>query len=113
MTDRDDEMLDGIFDTARRVSPAPNDALMARVLADAARLTAAPPPVPSVGFWGQISANLGGWPVLGGLATVTAAGLWIGVAPPASVENIAARMMGDTVTVTLLSTDAAFDLGEW
>ncbi|MEM9473669.1 MAG: hypothetical protein AAGA71_00115 [Pseudomonadota bacterium] len=82
MTERDP--LDDFFDAARARPPAPDPALMARVLADAEAQAAAreaPVPVRSGGFAG-ILRGLGGWPALAGFATATAAGVWIGVALP-------------------------------
>lgn len=114
MTDPDDRMLDDLFAQARAQTPQPGDALMARVLADAAAQSA--PGVRQAtqpGFWARLSDTLGGWPALGGLAAATVAGVWVGIAPPASVEDLAASLIGDTVSVTLLSPDTIFDAGDF
>ena len=112
MTDPDDRMLDDLFAVARAGAPQPDDALMARVLADAARVQS-PVAVPeSRGFWVALSDMLGGWPAWGGLATATVAGLWVGIAPPAPVEDLAASVWGNEVSVTLMSAETLFDAGE-
>lgn len=83
--------LDGLFDAARRDSAALPEALSERILADAAQVQAgfAEPPVraPSPGLWRQVMVLLGGWPALGGLAAACAAGVWIGVSPPAFLPD--------------------------
>lgn len=112
MTDDKDDMLNDIFATARAQTPKPDDLLMARVLADAARVSAPVPTISRPGFWARLSDTLGGWPAIGGLAAATVAGVWVGVAPPASVEDLAARMIGDMVTVSLFTPDTEFDTGE-
>ena len=113
MTDPDDRMLDDLFAQARAQAPQPSDALMARVLADAAaQSTPVRSSVRQPGFWARLSDTLGGWPALGGLAAATVAGVWVGIAPPASVEDLAASLIGDTVSVTLLSPDTIFDAGD-
>lgn len=104
MTDDD---LDGLFAEARADSPAPSPALMARILADAAavqpRPAAAPPrrAVPRFGL-GAVLAALGGFGSLAGLASAAVAGLWIGLAPPAAVDDLAASLwpvddVGDSI----------------
>lgn len=113
MTDQRDDMLDDIFAQARAQAPQPGDALMARVLEGAV-----PPASPAhcprrQGLWARLSDSLGGWPALGGLAAATVAGVWIGIAPPDSVENLAASVIGDAVTVPLFSADAMFDVGDF
>lgn len=113
MTDPDDRMLDDLFAQARAQTPQPDDALMARVLADAAAQSASvSSPIHQPGFWARLSDALGGWPALGGLAAATVAGVWVGIAPPAGVEDLAASLIGDTVSVTLLSPDTIFDAGD-
>lgn len=112
MTDPNDDMLDDLFAVARDVAPEPGDALMARVLADAVPPAVAAPVAFRQGIWARVSEMLGGWPAISGLAAATVAGIWVGVAPPASVENLAASVMGDAVTVSLFSTQTLFDTGD-
>ena len=112
MTDPDDRMLDDLFAGARAQMPELSDALMARVLADAAQVQT-PVSVPeSRSVWAALSDMLGGWPALGGLAAATVAGLWVGIAPPAPVEDLAASVWGNEVSVTLLSAETLFYAGE-
>ncbi|OYX42261.1 MAG: hypothetical protein B7Z02_12605 [Rhodobacterales bacterium 32-67-9] len=86
--DRDDEFLEGFFRAARDARPEPSEALMARILADAeAEMPRAPEPMPvtrpaggGAGTLSWIAAAVGGWRGIGGLATATVAGLWLGYA---------------------------------
>ncbi len=88
--DRDDELLEGFFRAAREARPAPSGALMARILADAEAGMPRPPgphplarPAGGGGDGGVLSwlgAAFGGWRGIGGLATATVAGLWLGYA---------------------------------
>jgi hypothetical protein len=54
---------------------------------------------------------VGGWPALSGLAAATVAGVWVGVAPPTSVEDWTAALVGDELSVSLFATETAFDMG--
>lgn len=87
---------------------------MARVMADAARAMPrqAVPAAPQPGRFASWLQALGGWPTMGGLVAAGVAGLWIGVAPPASLENLAADMLGTTEEIDLLGTGLGFDLGD-
>lgn len=96
--------LDTLFATARTQLATPGDDLVARVLADAAAQQQAPT-IPrrhrSRGA-GWLQDLLGGWPALTGVIAAGLAGLWIGAAPPAGVEGLAAELVGTTQTVTFL-----------
>lgn len=87
--------LDALFAAARRSEVPPSDALMARVLADAAGLQPEPAPIVQVvpprktGVWGGLSALFGGGGVLAGLGTVAMAGFYIGFAQPDTVMMLA------------------------
>ncbi|WP_373635276.1 hypothetical protein [Yoonia sp. SS1-5] len=107
MTDPNDKWLDAILDDARDARPQVPDALMARVLADAAAAHAPPEPVMSNAprGWAAIAQLLGGMPALGGLATAAVAGLWLGIAPPPVIETFSAGLFGDTVSVNILEVD--------
>jgi len=62
---------------------------MARMTAQA--LEAQPVPQAAVvaePWWRQMVQALGGWPGAAGLAAACAAGVWIGVNPPAAVEGL-------------------------
>jgi hypothetical protein len=107
MTDRDMDELDALFAAARSHRVAVDGDLMARVLADAA---AAQPLVASPRA--RVSSRdrltralqdlLGGWRPLGGMVAAGLAGLWVGLAPPAGIEGLAARMIGTNQSVILL-----------
>ncbi|MCA0271379.1 MAG: hypothetical protein LCH69_04845 [Proteobacteria bacterium] len=103
--DPNDRGLEAFFAAGRDRAPAPSDALMARVLADAEAEMVRPAEVAVLRPAARPSrlaaaiASIGGWAGLGGLATATAAGVWIGFAgladpleasglitPPLSVE---------------------------
>ena len=86
----DAQQLEDLFAAARETAPMPSRALWERVLADSqAHL---PEPVrpdrgadrarPRQPLLVAISAALGGWGLMAGLATATIAGLWIGYAHP-------------------------------
>lgn len=109
MTDPNDDMLDDLFATARAVAPDPSDELVARVLADAGSISQ--PPVAQRGLWAPLLDMIGGWPAMGGLAAATIAGIWIGVAPPASVQDFTASTFGQPVTVSIFAEDLDFDIG--
>jgi hypothetical protein len=124
MTDRmdgqqDHDDLDDFFGAARRVTPAPSDALMARVLADA--MAAQAPVMVRVqrpGWLAQLRDALGGWPAVGGLATAGVVGLAVGIAAPAGLGDLTAALLGqpaDGYLVDLmpeLDFDIAMDLSE-
>ncbi|WP_291729535.1 hypothetical protein [Leisingera sp. F5] len=91
-TDKALQELDDLFAAARSEPPALPDRLNAAILADAARAqagfqAAAPAQAPRQPLWRQLIEALGGWPALGGLAAASAAGLWIGIAPPSFVPD--------------------------
>ncbi len=114
MTDPNDKMLDDLFAEARDVKPAVSNDLMARVLADANAVQQAKPAdvTPRApGFWFRFFDLVGGWPAIGTLTAATIAGLWFGVAPPAVVDEFAAGLTGDVVSVDLFS-GADFLTGE-
>jgi len=116
MTHPNDDMIDDLLAQARGADPAPSDALMARVLADAAAVQAAsaqPEPVPVQSLWDRAMDAIGGWPALSGLAAATVAGVWIGVAPPATVSDFTAALVGDQVSVDLFSESEFLDGGEF
>lgn len=115
MSDPNEKMLDDMFAQARQVEPAPSDALMARIVADAATVQTVPQPVaqPKPSIWTQISDAIGGWPALSGLAAATVAGVWIGVAPPSSVEEFTASLLGDEVSVDVFTADFGLAAGDF
>ncbi|SLN28220.1 hypothetical protein ROA7023_00944 [Roseisalinus antarcticus] len=105
-------MLGSVFAEARRENQTPSDALMARIMADAAAelprragVAGDPSAAGRTGIASTIWALLGGWAGAGGLAAATVAGLWIGVAPPAGLTDLAAGVLGETITVALVPDD--------
>lgn len=114
MTNPKDDMLDDLFATARTQAAPPNADLRARVLSDAQQVQAGFGAVaaPSrAGLWLRLMDALGGWPAVSGLAAATVAGVWIGIAPPSSIEDLTAGLLGDEVSVSLMSTSLGFDEG--
>ncbi|MEY1556406.1 hypothetical protein AB3Y40_12305 [Yoonia sp. R2331] len=108
-TDNKDEALaDAVLRDVACIAPAPDDALMARVMADAARAPELKDHAARGSIWAQLVASVGGWPAAGGLALAGIAGLWVGVAPPASIEDAAAGLFGTTDTVTLWDDGGIF-----
>ena len=94
MTDRnkdDGAALEVLFDAARAEAPQVPEALMARVLADAA----AQQPAARGSAWRRLLAAFGGMPALGGLVAATCVGFWLGVAPPAGLPDLAGEILGE------------------
>ncbi len=78
-----DREIEGLFAEARRGRDGLPGPLAARIEADALRVQAGWRQMPQRrGIWDQLTALLGGWQGLGGLATAGMAGIWIGLAPP-------------------------------
>ena len=104
-SDRDEMDLDDLFAEARERRPEPGPDLLARIVADAGHVAAerdAPRPAPAMpGLWRDWMRALGGWPAVGGLVASTLAGLWIGVAQPPSLSDLADTVWGEQVSVTL------------
>jgi hypothetical protein len=89
--DRDDARLDALLAEARG-GTSPSDDLVARVLADAARVQAetrpAPPvPAPRPGHLRGLIAALGGWPAVSGVTLAGITGLAVGLAAPDLVDS--------------------------
>ncbi|UWR23500.1 hypothetical protein [Sulfitobacter sp. S190] len=109
MTDRDDDdMLEDVFMQARAAPPVMPDALVRRVLADAATVQ------PRAPWWQQMLRAVGGPAGVGGLVTATVAGFWIGLAPPAQALDPLALVGTDTAAEAELPGLVAFgwDLDE-
>lgn len=118
---RSGDALDVFFDAARAAPEQPSDALMQRVMGDALAVqaaTAAPARTVRGGRGGLVAglwAALGGWPALGGLATATLAGVWIGFSPTLGVSDAMANALGESDTsayVFDLSSDFGFTFAE-
>ncbi len=107
--DRDGLDLDAILEASADGAPVP-DALMARVLADAARVQAgfAPsrvPPRPAMrprlraggrGLAGRLVRAAGGGGACVGLAMATLAGLWVGLTQPAALSPVSQHLWSAT-----------------
>lgn len=112
--DHDLDLLEAAFGAARAAARGPvPDALMARVLADAgtARSPTVPASAPAPRWRGlrALVTAFGGWPALGGLATATVAGFWLGFAPPAPVEE----MLAPGLARAGLAVSEDGDLSDW
>lgn len=93
-----DRTLEAFFEAGRAAAPQPSDDLMARILADAGGARAvAPVARPGRrGLFAGLVAAIGGWPAVASLATATVAGIYIGVSPPAPLEDFAMTYLGTT-----------------
>lgn len=105
-----DDELDRLLATAAKAAPAPSDALMERVLADAlalqpqpAALRTAPPPV-RASHLSRLLAALGGGPALAGLSMAAAFGIALGYLSPTTMDYLT----GSTTDVAEFFPDADF-----
>lgn len=114
MSDPNNKMLDDLFAQVRETQPVPSEALLMRVMADAAHAQPVAKQIPATkqGFWAQVAEAIGGWPSVGGLVAATVAGVWIGVAPPSSVEEFTASLVGDQVSLDPFSASLGFVEGD-
>jgi hypothetical protein len=112
MTDQNDmnARLEAEFAAARRSRHEPSLDLMARVLSDAlahqprpAMARAAAPA--RAGFGTRIFGFLGGWAAMGGLATATIVGFWIGIRPPDMIETPTNALFSQNDTLALVDAD--------
>jgi hypothetical protein len=102
--EQDEAMLEALFEAARADAPEVPVALTALVLADAEALM---PRARPGGLRGWVRA-LGGAPALGGLVSGCLLGLWLGVAPPAGLPDVAGAVLGlDTETAALADENVA------
>lgn len=93
-----DTALEEIFAAGRAATPAPSEALMARILTDAegeiARHAVASDAEPTRrGLFAGVIAALGGWPAVAGMVTATIAGVWIGFASPEQLNTLAGGVL--------------------
>ncbi len=109
MTD-DGHELDDLFRAARASAPQPSAELTARILADALREQPCPVAAPRQRRrWGGVLAALGGWQAVTGLTAAAAAGLWIGINPPAAVAGIAEGLWPEPLSLELIDQMAALE----
>lgn len=115
-SDENDGMLEGLFEAAKVQDLMPSDALMARVLQDAAREqpVLAPFEAKKPGLMPLLWGTLGGWPAMAGLATATVAGVWMGIYPNDYVMDVVAQYTGAESDYYLADTFSVynFDLEE-
>lgn len=112
-----DSDLDDLFAEARTRAPAPSEALMARVLADAATHQPRPFPVverarPRPSGWSSWFAGLRGGALAGaGMMTATLAGVWIGFAQPSSMVSVTdALWQGAVQQIDVVELQPSLDL---
>ncbi len=111
MTDKHDEFgLNAYFDAGRKAAQMPSGDLMARVLADAGaqQMANVPALAAQAGLFTSLWAAIGGWPTVAGMATATLVGVWIGISPPAQLEQFSAAVLGDTGDAYLVDLLPAF-----
>ena len=105
------DALDDLFAVARRTTPPPSEALMARVLADAmemqpkAVVALAPVMLRGPGVWARLAALFGGAGALAGMGTAAMAGLFIGFVQPEGLSVLSDAVLGTPLeTVVLVSS---------
>jgi len=89
MMDFDTDRLEDLFAAARATPPALPDRLQARILADAEQHM----PMARMAWHRTLWQVLGGAAGLSGLVTATAVGVWLGVAPPATLPDLAGQVV--------------------
>lgn len=91
--------LDDLFASAKRDAMQPSAALMARVLADAAREQPQPllRVVPKLSFWAGLAALFGGGGVLAGVGSAAVAGLVLGFVQPVGFGSVTDLLAADTL----------------
>lgn len=102
--------LEAFFAASRKAAPQPSEALIARIVADAgaefaARQTTFSRPSPRAGLGQMLLGVLGGWRAVGGLATATMAGLWIGFAGADRLGDVASGYLGGAGVEVLGTVD--------
>ena len=116
--DTDHTPLEAYFRAARESAPQPDEALIARILADADTVrasAAAPRPARArPGHLAQLFRVIGGWPAAAGLATVAVAGVWLGISPPALLADTAGAYLSSDAAALIIdiSPEAAFGIAE-
>ncbi|MFG6584285.1 hypothetical protein [Sulfitobacter sp. 1A12779] len=109
MSDFDD--LEDFFAAARANPPQVSADLQARVLADA---EAHMPKAPRQPWHQALWQLLGGAAGLSGLATAAAVGVWVGVAPPEGMPDLAGQLVTgtwETETSDLTAADTGSEFG--
>lgn len=111
--------LDALFAAVKSDKALPSDALMARVLADAAAHQPKPAqyhdqtPLAKPGLWAGLSALFGGGGALAGIGSAAVAGLFIGIVQPVDIASFTDSLGGVTLeTVELMPGLDALLAGE-
>ena len=107
--------LDAYFEAGRDAPPLPSEALLGRIMADAeAQLAIAGAQslqvaaVPQRGLFAGFLDAIGGWASVGGMATATIVGVWIGFSQPAGLDLLADQLLGDADAIYLVDLAPAF-----
>lgn len=116
MADNSDDLegLEAFFAAGRSTAPEVSDALMARILGDAAeeqaRILAGRAAQPSATPaarprpWQVLIAALGGGKAVAGLVTAALVGIWLGISPPTQLAALT-----QTVTQNVLGSSTSLD----
>jgi len=117
MTKDDDTELNAAFAQIKSEPVVVRDSLFDRIMLDADNVLAQREDVveavdarPRQSLSAILLDAIGGWPSFSGLAAATVAGLWIGISPPETLNNLSAAIWGSTIEVPLLESDALFGL---
>lgn len=95
--------LDALFAAAKADVAEPSQALMARVMADAAEHQPKPtqrqarPSAPVLGFWAGLAAVFGGGGALAGIGSAAIAGLFLGFVQPLDLAVISESLASVTL----------------
>ena len=112
MTDKHDDFgLGAYFGAGRKTAKMPSGDLIARVLADAEAQqpkASTPASAAQTGLFATLWSAIGGWPTLAGMATAMLVGVWIGISPPAGLEQIATGVLGGDEDAYLVDLLPAF-----
>ena len=104
------DALDALLHEAASAPDAkPDDAFMARVLADAFEQQ----PMPTVdvvapSLWELVTSMFGGWQGMGGMVAATCAGFWIGVSPPDGLPTQFNTLLNLETSVSLLEAESEY-----
>lgn len=101
-----DDILDGMLAEAAAQQPVPSAGLISRIVADADAVQSKPQPfrpamVAKAGWLATLADWFGGGMSLAGMSAAAAAGLYLGVAQPASVLALTELVTGSTTIDSL------------
>lgn len=101
---KDDDYLETLFAASRAAAPEPSRALLAKVMADAEAQFSRSAAV--AGIWTRLLDAIGGWGGMGGLATATCAGIWIGFSSGYDLNSLTSGIIDDGSAVVELMPGA-------